>query len=140
MSLHPALLAELLADEVEATRGRPRLVGRFESIVVEGPDVYVRLLPTRVGAATIRFGGAGYDAEPFQVAVVDEAGNVAPQAEWPPGLFHSIHPVLQRGFVCIQGTFEYHCHPQHLGNPWATHREMLRLPQLLRHILKKVGQ
>ncbi len=138
MTLHPVLLNEMLADEMEATR--LRLEGRFESIERDGSDLYVRLADTNVGKATVRFAGSGYDAEPFHVAVVTGHGDIAPQAQWPAGLFHSVHPILDRGFVCIRGTFEYHSHPSHLEDAWCAYRQTLRLPQLLGHILKKVGK
>lgn len=138
MTLHPSLLGEMLADEAEAARSR--FAGRVESIEHEGSDIYVRLGPTNIEHATIRFAGAGYDAEPFQVAVVSDNGDIAPQGQWPRGLFNSVHPILGRGFICIRGTFEYHCHPSHLGDSWSAYRQALRLPQLLGHILKKVGK
>jgi len=138
VTLHPVLLDEMLTDEVEATR--LRLGARFESIDMDGSDVYVRLGATNVGRATLRFAGSAYDAEPFQVAVVTDNGDIAPQERWPAGLFHSVHPILGRGFICIRGTFEYHCHPSHLGDHWSAYRLTLRLPQLLGHVLKKVGK
>ncbi len=138
MTLHPVLLDEMLNDEVEATC--LRLVDRFQSIERDGPDVYVRIAGTNVGEATVRISGSGYDAEPFQVAAVTYEGAIAPQALWPAGLFHSVHPILDRGFVCIRGTYEYHCHPSHLDDAWSAYRQTLRLPQLLGHILKKVGK
>jgi hypothetical protein len=138
VTLHPLLLDEMLTDEMEATH--LRLEGRFGSIEKDGSDVYVRLNGTNVGEATVRFAGGGYDAEPFQVAVVTHHGDLAPEGQWPAGLFHSVHPILDRGFVCIRGTFEYHCHPSHLGDAWSAYRQTLRLPQLLGHILKRVGK
>jgi len=138
VTLHPVLLDEMLTDEVRAAGHR--LGARFESIELDGSDIYVRIGQTNIGGATLRFAGRGYDAEPFKVAVVTENGEIAPQERWPTGLFHSLHPILNRGFICIRGTFEYHCHPSHLGDPWSAYRLTLRLPQLLRHILKKVGK
>jgi hypothetical protein len=128
----------MLTDEVEAAR--LRLGARLDSVEKLGSDVLVRLNSTNVGGAMLRFAGKGYDAEPFQVAVVTDDGDIAPQQRWPGGLFHSVHPILDRGFICIRGTYEYHCHPSHLGDPWSAYRLTLRLPQLLRHILKKVGK
>lgn len=138
MTLHPVLLDEILTDEGDAAR--LRLGRRFESLEKDGADLYVRLEATNVGGATIRFAGAGYDAEPFRVAVVTDDGNIAPQAQWPAGLFHSVHPIVNRGFACIRGTYEYHCHPTHLGDAWSAYRQTLRLPQLLGHILRKIGK
>jgi hypothetical protein len=138
VTLHPALLAEMLNDEAAAARARH---GRkVESIEVAGPDILCRVGSSNIGTATLRFAGATYDAEPFQVAVVTDDGAIAPQGMWPAGLFHSVHPILQRGFICIRGTYEYHCHPQHVTDTWASHRQALRLPQLLGHILKRMGQ
>jgi hypothetical protein len=138
VTLHPVLLKELLADEAEAAR--LRLGQRVKSIEVNGTDIYVHLLSTNVGDATIRFAGSGYDAEPFQAAAVTPAGAIAPNEKWPAGLNGGAHPILGRGFICIRGTYEYHCHPQHIADTWASHRLKLRLPQLLAHILRRAGQ
>jgi hypothetical protein len=138
VTLHTGLLEEMLADEAEAAR--LRLGQRVKSIEVNGTDIYVNLLPSNVGEATIRFSGDRYDAEPFQVAVTTPAGEVAPNEGWPAGLSGGPHPILGRCFMCIRGTFEYHCHPSHLADSWAAHRLNLRLPQLLAHILKRAGQ
>lgn len=137
MTLHPTLLEEMLADEAEAAR--LRLGPRVGPIEVDGTDIYVRLRSTNVGEAIIRFAGAGYDAEPFQVAVVTPDGEAAPNDQWPAGLGGGAHPILDRNFICIQGTYEYHCHPQHVTDTWAGHRQALRLPHLLGHILRRAG-
>lgn len=126
----------MLADEVDGAS--IRLAGRFESIELNGTDILVRLGSFSWRRSVIRFAGAGYDAEPYQVAVITGSGDVAPQEQWPKGLFHSVHPILDRGFICIRGTYEYHCHPSHVADSWAAYRNSLRLPQLLSHILKKV--
>lgn len=137
MTLHPILLGEMLADEAGAARARHG--DKLESVEVHGPDIYCRVA-SNVGTAILRFAGTNYDAEPLKFAVVTEEGDIAPQAGWPSGLFHSVHPVLDRGFTCIRGTYEYHCHPQHVADTWAAHRQTLRLPQLLGHLLKKMGK
>lgn len=32
------------------------------------------------------------------------------------------HPDTGRPFLCIPGVRQYHCHPQHTGDPWLLHR------------------
>ena len=138
MTLHPALLEEMLVDEAEAAR--LRLGARVTSIELNGSDIYVKLRLTNVAEATVRFYGACYDAEPFKVAVVTAAGEIASNDRWPAGLGNGAHPILDRNFICIRGTYEYHCHPGHLADTWASHRLSLRLPHLLAHILRRAGQ
>ena len=138
MSLHPLLLAEMLEDEVAVAR--TELGDRIADLAVIGDEVFCRLTDTNVGDATIRLDGREYDGEPFKVAVVDSHGVLAERASWPGTLFYTVHPVLGRGFVCVRGTFEYHCHPSHLGDRWDTYRYTLRLPRLLDHLVRKAGR
>jgi uncharacterized protein GlcG (DUF336 family) len=135
--LHADIINDLLNDEVEAARAR--LDGRFVSLTHSGSFITVVLTNTSVREAIIRLDGSRYDGEPFRVAVVDQEGAIAPQERWPGSLFHSIHPILNRPFACIQGSFEYHCHPSHLADSWEGHRRLLRLPHLLDHVMTKAG-
>ena len=138
MSLHPALLAEMLDEEVAVAR--QELGGRISRLEVVDTGVLCHLAGTNVGNAILALDGQSYDAEPFRVTVIDESGAVADQPRWPGSLFHSIHPGLSRGFVCVRGTFEYHCHPSHLNERWDTYRTTLRLPRLLDHLVRKAGR
>lgn len=128
----------MLEDEV--TVARSRLGDRIYSLEVVGSDVFCRLTNTNVGSAIIRLDGSSYDAEPFSVAVTDETGAIAEQTRWPGTLFSGVHPVLGQGFVCIRGTYEYHCHPSHLNERWEIYRSTLRLPRLLDHLVRKAGR
>lgn len=138
MSLHPALLAEMLEDE--AAVARQELGGRISRLEVVGSDVRCHLTGTNVGSAIIRLDGERYDSEPFSVTVVDETGAIADRSKWPGTLFHGVHPGLGREFVCIRGTFEYHCHQSHLNERWDSYRATLRLPRLLDHLVRKAGR
>jgi hypothetical protein len=138
VSLHPALLAEMLEEEVAVAR--LKLGNRISKLEVVGTDVFCHLTGTNVGDTIIRLDGQDYDAEPFKVAVVDETGQIAEQRGWPGNLFGGAHPGLNRPFVCIQGTFEYHCHTSHLNERWDTYRATLRLPHLLEHLVRRAGR
>lgn len=138
MSLHPALLVEMLADEVSVAR--VRLGDRIASIDVIGTDIVCTLEGTSVGKALLRFAAAAYDAEPMSFAVVTEAGEIAEQSMWPGQLFHSVHPSLERAMACVQGTYEYHSFPGHAADRWDAHRRTLRFPHLLDHIVTKAGK
>jgi hypothetical protein len=126
--------------EEEAAVARQQLCGRISKIEVVGSDARCHLTGTNVGDAIVRLDGRNYDSAPFSVTVVEETGGIADRAKWPGTLFHGLHPALGRGFVCIRGTFEYHCHPSHLQDPWATYRATLRLPRLLDHLARKAGR
>jgi hypothetical protein len=128
--LHPAVLAELLDAEVAAAVeqfGRP--VTRIGHTITA---------PLRSGTQ-LRFDAGRYDAEPMAVDVTDADGTPLPPTAWPGTLFHSIHPVHERPFVCIRGTFEYHTHPSHLADRWDLYRGRLQLADLLAHLYDKAG-
>jgi hypothetical protein len=134
VTLDPALLAEMLEEEIAVARAALETrVTRFEIL---GPYVLCHL-PDVGENVILRLDATNYDAEPCKVAMVDDHGDTLAPAEWPGKLFHSIHPVLHRGFVCIRGTYEYHCHPSHFEDRWATYRTDLRLPRLLDHLVRK---
>lgn len=134
--LHPAVARDMLNDEVAAAR--LRLGGRCVSIALVDDTVVV--YPFAVGDQELRFEFAGrrFDAEPFAVRVFRGAAVVP--VETSNGLLHSVHPVLGRPFVCLQGTYEYHCHSSHLADSWDHHRQQIRLADLLEKMLEKIGR
>lgn len=132
--LHPAVLIEMLNDEIAAAEDR--LGGRAGPVERDGTDITVVLSDV----LALRLEGARYDAEPFRVAVITAEGEPVPHEMWPQGLSLGVHPVLGRPFACVQGTYEYHSHPSHLADHWATYRHELRLADLLDHLLRKAGR
>jgi hypothetical protein len=136
--LHPTLAAEMLDAESEVARAR--LGDRVSAVTRSGTTVQILFRSPDNQPVRLRFDGARYDAEPFRVAVVDDGGSVVEHGRWPAGLSHSIHPVLGRPFACVQGTFEYHCHPSHLNDRWDTYRSTIRLADLVDHLLRKTGR
>ena len=138
MTLHPALLADMLRDEVAAAR--VRLGSRIAGLELEGHNVICTLEGTNVGTAFLRLDARDYDAEPMAFAVVQPDGTVADRTRWPGQLFHSVHSVLGRPWACVQGTYEYHCWPAHTADRWDALRATLRLPHLLDHLVKRAGK
>lgn len=139
MTLHPAILAGMLEDEV--TAARERLGGRISELTIVGSDVVCRVEGTNVGTALMRFVARDYDAEPLQFAVIAADGHIADPSGWPGTVAHgSIHPVVERPWSCTQGTYEYHSFPGHTADRWDAHRNTLRLPQLLDHLVRKAGR
>lgn len=132
--LHRDVLNEMLADEIAVAE--ERLGDRVGHIKRDDADIYVALAE----GLTMKLEGARYDAEPFRVSVVRGDGTPAPHEAWPAGLSLGVHPVLGRPFACVQGTYEYHAHPSHLGDHWAVYRSDLRLAELLDHLLRKAGR
>lgn len=132
--LHPAILHEMLDDEVAAAEDR--LGDRVDAIERRDASVMVSL----GNGLELMLDGARYDAEPFRVTIVDADGEPVAHEAWPAGMSLGQHPVLERPFACIQGTYEYHCHPSHLTDHWAIYRNALRLPDLLDHLLRKAGR
>jgi hypothetical protein len=137
--VHPKLVEELIAEEVERVRGDDLLRARVR-LEQRGRRV---LAYARRGEAEVvfSFDGPNYNAEPFQFTVVDSKTLAPlPAAEWPPGLeFGSPHPSLQRAWTCLLGTYEYHCHSSHLTEHWDRHRYNRDLPTLLRNVLNKAA-
>lgn len=134
--LHPAVLDDLLDDEVAVARDR--LGHRLTTLERRGPMMYAMLPYPGGGDAVIRLDGTYYDGQPFQVMILRNGAPVQP-GEWN-GVVHSLHPVLQRPFLCMQGTFEYHCYPGHTVDPWDASRTTKRLADLVDHILTKAGR
>lgn len=132
--LHPVVLNEMLDDEIAAAE--ERLGGRLGSVQRDGPQIVVELDED----LRIELDGQRYDAEPFRVRVTDSNGTTVPHEAWPPGLSLGQHPVFDRPFACVQGTYEYHAHPSHLTDHWALYRNELRLPDILDHLLRKAGR
>lgn len=137
--MHPRLVEELIAGEVERVRADGLLRHRVR---LEQREQRVLAYARRGDAEVVfSFNGPNYNAEPCQFAVVDaETLAPLPAAAWPPGLaFGSPHPSLERAWTCLLGTYEYHCHPSHLGEDWDRHRYNRDLPTLLRNVLQKAG-
>src|SRR5690242_6267046 len=109
--LHPTVLRELLDDEVEGARAR--LGDRVLALTVEVPNVYCNFVVADGHGYRLRLDGHAYDAEPFRVSTVGPDGEMLLAEQWPPGLYHSIHPVLGIPFACVRGTYEYHAHSSH---------------------------
>ena len=137
--MHPKLVEELIAEEVDRVRADGLLRDRVR-LEQDGRRV---LTHARRGDVDVVFSfyGPNYNAEPFQFSVVDpETHEPLPAAAWPPGLeFGSPHPSLARAWTCLLGTYEYHCHPSHLGEHWNRHRYNRDLPTLLSNVLQKAG-
>ncbi len=126
--------------EEEVSVARDRLGDRIAAIDIVDTDITCRLEGTTVGTVFLRFAAINYDAEPMSFAVVTDTGEIAEQAAWPGGLFHSIHPSLGRAMACVQGTYEYHSFPGHTSDRWDAQRATLRFPHLLDHIVGKAGK
>jgi hypothetical protein len=137
--VHPKLVEELIAEEVERVRANDLL---RERVRLEQRDRGVLAHARRAdGDVLFAFDGPNYNAEPFQFTVLDTAAEQPLEAgAWPPGLaFGGPHPTLNRAWTCLRGTYEYHCHSSHLEDAWDQHRYSLDLPTLLGQILNKSG-
>lgn len=80
-----------------------------------------------------------YDVEPAKLYVLDELGNVTwdrTKLPPPPFLNGSKHPLAQRDFFCIAGTYDYHSHPLHEHERWDGLRNTTTLAGLVASIVK----
>lgn len=137
MTLHPAVLADLLAAEADVAQERLR--DRVDSIDAAGDHVIVAF---RAHEQTwrLRLDGPDYDARPLAVSVVDGSSAPVGADRWPPGLVYGgEHPVARRPWVCIRGTLEYHTYPGHTADGWELYRGTLRMPDVIAHLLEKAG-
>ena len=81
-----------------------------------------------------------FDAEPPSVAMLDPVSrDELPLEAWTSGVPHSVHPVTNKPFVCLQGVAEYHSHPSHTSDDWDRYRNRFRLAQTVRRLLQKAG-
>lgn len=138
MSLHPLVLADLLADEADVAR--ERLGDRVESITVRDGAVHARF--TAHGRTWwLRLDGRDYDRLPLSVSFTDEAGDPVGAEQWPPGVeFGSPHPVLHKPWVCLRGTLEWHTYMGHAADGWDAIRAEYRVADVISHVLERCGR
>jgi hypothetical protein len=136
MTLHSALLFEMLDAEIEVTR--QRLQGRVADIRRTWHVIQVPLRAANDQPVWLTLSGEKYDSDPFSVSVVDAEGRAGAEL-WPPSLLGGLHPVTGQPFVCVQGCAEYYTHPSHFRDRWDAVRSRLRLPDLLDHLLRRAG-
>lgn len=136
MALHPVLLAELLDLELE--RAREKLGDRAGDLHREGTHLLMTLAQGE-RSWTLRLDGTRFDAEPYDVALVDSEGNVLPIEDWIPNFALGIHTSLNVPWVCVNGTRAYYAHESHYKERWDHDRSALRADSLLEKLLAKVG-
>jgi hypothetical protein len=136
MALHPSVLADLLDAEVRLVRSR--LGPRAHDLHRRGSNLLMTLVRPD-GTWTLRLDGEQYDAEPFDVALVDDDGVVLPLERWIPGFAHGMHSALGVPWVCVNGTRAYYAHESHFAERWDAIRYTNRADSLLGHLLTKAG-
>lgn len=134
-------LVEALLDRELEVCGVDELKGRGVQLWHEGCRVFLEFTSGRGGAPGLfRLDCSDFDAEPPSVTMVDPVTRAElPLERWTPGVPHSIHPTLDRPFVCVQGILEYHLHPSHLHDSWDRYRHLIRLRQTVSKLLEKAG-
>lgn len=140
MSLHPLVRHDLLADEADVAR--ERLGERVSSIVVDGDTVDVTFTAHEC-TWRLRLTGTEYDRLPVAVSFIDDTGKDLPGAAWPPGVYMGTdHPVLNKPWVCLRGTLEYHLYTGHTagGDSWDANRADHRLADVVSHLLERCGR
>jgi Predicted metal binding domain len=135
--LHPSILEEILDAEMGVAQ--ERCGPRGATLERHRTAVHATWTTADHTVVTVAFDGAAYDAEPFRVDQVDANGQPQAPGQWHKQLLHSVHPVLNRPFICVRGTYEYHCHPSHLDDRWDLHRGSVRLGDLLAHLMIRTG-
>ncbi len=136
MALHPAVLDDLL--DAEVVQARAELGQRAADLHRDGTHLVMTLVRPD-GSWTLQLDGQRYDAEPFDVALVDAAGAVLPLEDWIPGFAHGIHSSLSVPWVCVSGTRAFYLHESHFAERWDADRYRHRAGSLLDHLLRKAG-
>lgn len=136
MALHPELLAELLDSQVQVARAA--LGKRAGDLHREGSNLLMTLKRDD-GTWMLRLDGAGYNAQPYDLALVGADGAILPLEAWIPGLAHSVHPVLNHPWACISGTAAYYSFPGHHVERWDAVRNQQGADSLLAKVLRKVN-
>jgi hypothetical protein len=134
--LHPDVLGDLLDSEVALAR--QRLGDRAGDLCRDGMSL-IMTLKRGDGTWLLRLDGTWYDAEPFDVALVDSDGEVLPLEQWIPGFAHSVHPVFGVPWTCVSGTRAYYSHESHHTERWDAVRYRLRTDSLVDKLLTKAG-
>lgn len=78
-----------------------------------------------------------YDVEPPGLYILDESGKITwDRATLPPPPFvnGTKHPLEERDFFCIPGTYDYHSHPLHEHEAWDALRNSTPLAALVRKL------
>lgn len=136
MALHPAVLADLL--DLEVRQARDRLGARANDLHLDGHNLVMTLVRPD-GTWTLRLDGERYDAEPFDVTLVDDQGEILALEQWIPGFAHGIHSSLGVPWVCVSGTRGFYAHESHFTQRWDTDRYRHRADSLIDHLLRKAG-
>lgn len=80
-----------------------------------------------------------YDVEPARLYVLDERGEITwDRTKLPPLPFlnGTKHPIEERDFFCIPGTYDYHSHPLHKHEQWDALRNSTPLAALVSNLAK----
>lgn len=133
MTLHPTVLADLLAQEADVAQHRLAGLAVFEA----GAGHVDVTFKAHGRDWTLRLSGPDYDRLPLSVSFVGATGEPLPHEQWLPGISHGIHPVTTRPWVCLRGTLEYHLYPGHTSDSWDLSRADLRLADVAAHILTR---
>jgi len=136
VTLHPVVLADLLATEADVAR--ERLGRRVSALSVQG-NLIVAVFSAHGRDWRLCLDGTHYDMLPLALSVIDENGHLQPREKWPPGLAYDQapdHPVLHRPWSCLRGTLEYHMYPGHSADAWEFSRSDLRVADILDHLLE----
>ena len=136
MALHPILLYELL--DLEVVAARERLGDLAGDLHRDGPHLLMTLTKDEC-SWTLRLDGTRFDAEPYDVALVDVDGAILPLEKWIPGFAHGTHSSLQIPWACVNGTRAYYAHESHFKERWDHDRTTLRADTLLPKLLAKAG-
>lgn len=130
------MLSDLLDAEVEQAKA---LLGPRVGDLRHEDGAILMTLTRPDGSWNLRLDARDFDAEPYDLALVDDVGQTLPLEAWTPGLGYGIHPVLGTPWACISGTRAYYSFPGHHAERWDTGRYALRADTLLRRVLEKVG-
>jgi len=135
MTLHPAVVAEMLGAEADSVR--QSLGGQVDEVELDGTRVLIR--PKSWSGRWMSLDGSEYDQRPLRLSVLDAERK--PTDDWPGKLRYGSepHPILGEPWACIRGTYQYHAYPGHAAEAWDQFRISIRMVRLVAHILKNAA-
>lgn len=122
--MHPAAAKALFDEDVSTLSAALAQRRGWEFHSLEFPLVDCSFAAPNRTPLRLRFTCDNWNDLPPEITLHATDGTLltAPLTN-PTGVFHpSAHPAVNRLFICMRGSREYHTHPSHVADPWESLR------------------
>ena len=122
--MHEAASRALFEEEVSKLGPELLEARRWTLTKREFPLLEVEFSADDGARLRLRLACDDWNDRPPSVVFLDAQGQALPSIERDPaGVFNnSAHPSTGKPFICMKGVREYHTHPSHIADAWATVR------------------